>query len=79
MGGKSKAFAAHELNCLLGYCEAIKLPSKPIKNVNRKNKIINAGIAAIAHLTIKTTIEPKGILISITATSEFETLIEGLD
>lgn len=32
-------------------------------------KIINAGIAAIAHLTIKTTIDQNGIFISVIITS----------
>jgi hypothetical protein len=31
-------------------------------------KMINAGMVAIAHLTIRTTIDPKGILMSVTTT-----------
>ena len=32
-------------------------------------KIMSAGIDAIAHLTMKTIIEPRGILMSVTVTS----------
>ena len=43
---------------------AIPTPKIPITIIPIKNKIINAGIDAIAHLTINLTIEPNGILIS---------------
>jgi hypothetical protein len=36
--------------------------------LNKKNRIIAAGIAAIAHFIIKTTIEVNGILMSTTVT-----------
>jgi len=41
------------------------MPTKnPLKITNRIISIMIAGIEAIAHLTIKTTIDPKGIFMS---------------
>jgi len=62
--GRSRAVVA---SSAWGYLEnaAPKIPPTiATKNVPRTNRMINAGIDAIAHLTMNPTMLPKGIVMS---------------